>query len=125
MPYRYDAKGGGYSIDPKFFLPTGKIKLGNICKTYPICFENGTVLLEVNSLEKAKFILYAGKKGQYVSKMPKSEIAVKRAVRAYETYLNEIRDKLIKAFIARGCGKTIAEGLARQVFEEIDLPYSQ
>ena len=107
----------------EILLPTGKIKLGNICKAYPICMVNGTVLFEVNSLEKAKFILCAKKKDQYIIKMPKSEIVIKRAVWAYETYLKEIRDKLIKAFIARGCGKTIAESLARQVFEKIDLPY--
>ena len=33
-------------------LPSGKIKLGNIYKTYPICFENGTALLELDSLER-------------------------------------------------------------------------
>jgi len=88
-------------------------------KKVQICFESGMVILEFDSLEKAKYALYSRKKDQYVYKVPKSEIIVKRAVQKYEIYLKEIRNKLIKAFVERGADKTIAEGLAAQVFEEI------
>jgi len=109
-------------------LPGGKLKL-NFGKQVQICFENGTVLLEFNTLERAKYILYARKKGnppeagKYIYKVPKSEIVVKRAVQKYENYLKETRDKLIKAYAEKGADKIIAESLARQVFEDIDLPY--
>ena len=106
----------------------GKLKL-NFGKQVQICFENGTVLLEVGSLERAKYILYARKKGnppeagKYIYKVPKSEIVVKRAVQKYENYLKETRDKLIKAYAEKGTDKITAESLARQIFEEMDLPY--
>jgi len=102
-------------------VPGGKIKL-NFGKQVQICFENGTVLLEFSSLERAKYILYARKKGEYIIKVPKSEIVVKRAVQKYENYLKETRDKLIKAYAEKGADKITAESLARQIFEEIDLP---
>jgi hypothetical protein len=118
-------------------LPGGKLKL-NIGRKFEICSESGTVLLEfpseiasasgrashgASSLERAKYVLYARKEGQFIYKVPKSEIVVKKAVQKYENYLKEIRDKLIKAYLERGADKITAESLARQVFEEIDLPY--
>ena len=102
-------------------LPGGKLKL-NFGRKFEICSESGTVLLEFSSLERAKYILYARKKGEYIIKVPKSEIVVKRAVRKYENYLKETRDKLIKAYAEKGADKITAESLARQVFEEMDLP---
>jgi hypothetical protein len=99
----------------------GKIKL-NFGRKFEICSESGTVLLEFSSLERAKYILYARKKGEYIIKVPKSEIVVKRAVQKYENYLKETRDKLIKAYAEKGADKIIAESLARQVLEEIGLP---
>jgi hypothetical protein len=108
-------------------LPGGKIKL-NFGRKFEICSESGTVLLEFSSLERAKYILYARKEGnppeagKYIYKVPKSEIVVKRAVQKYENYLKETRDKLIKAYAEKGADKITAESLARQVFEEMDLP---
>jgi len=104
-------------------LPGGKLKL-NFGRKFEICSESGTVLLEFSSLERAKYILYARKKGnppeagKYIYKVPKSEIVVKRAVQKYENYLKETRDKLIKAYAEKGADKITAESLARQVFEE-------
>jgi hypothetical protein len=53
--------------------------------------------------------------------VPKIEIVVKRAVQKYEKYVEEIRDKLIKAYGEKGAERIIAESLAGQVFEEIGL----
>ena len=101
-------------------VPGGKLKL-KFEKKVQICFESGMVLLEFGSLERAKYILYARKKGQYVYKVPKSEIVVKRAVQKYEKYVEEMRDKLIKAYGEKGAERIIAERLAGQEFEEIGL----
>ena len=109
-------------------VPMGKLKL-NFGRKFEICSESGTVLLEFSSLERAKYILYARKEGnppeagKYIYKVPKSEIVVKRAVQKYENYLKETRDKLIKAYAEKGADKITAESLARQVLEEIGLPY--
>jgi hypothetical protein len=130
-------------------LPGGKLKL-KFEKKVQICFESGMVLWEFDSLERAKYILYARELvlrseptvpkrlrrpeattqsikdilpeiGQYVYKVPKSEIVVKRAVQKYEKYVEEMRDKLIKAYLERGAERIIAEKLAGQEFEEIGL----
>ena len=116
-------------------VPGGKLKL-KFEKKVQICFESGMVLLEfpseiasasgrashgASSLERAKYILYARKKGQYVYKVPKSEIVVKRAVRKYEKYVEEMRDKLIKAYGEKGAERIVAERLAGQEFEEIGV----
>jgi hypothetical protein len=101
-------------------VPGGKLEL-KFERKVQICFESGMVLLEFGSLERAKYILYARKKGQYVYKVPKSEIVVKRAVQKYEKYAGEMRDKLIKAYGEKGAERIIAERLAGQVFEEIGL----
>ena len=101
-------------------LPGGKLKL-KFEKKVQICFASGMVLWEFGTLERAKYILYAREKGQYVYKVPKSEIVVKRAVQKYEKYVEEMRDKLIKAYLERGAERIIAERLAGQEFEEIGL----
>ena len=77
------------------------------------------VLLEFDSYERAKYILYARKKEACVYKVPKSEIVVKRAVQKYEKYVEEMRDKLIKAYAEKGAERIIAESLAGQVFEKM------
>ena len=109
-------------------VPGGKLEL-KFERKVQICFcrkaspsgESGMVLLEFGSLERAKYILYARKKGQYVYKVPKSEIVVKRAVQKYEKYVEEIRDKLIKAYGEKGAERIVAERLAGEEFEEIGL----
>ena len=74
--------------------------------------------MEFGSLERAKYVLYSRKVGKYVYKVPKSEIAVKRAVAKYEKYRGEIREKLVKAFMARKVSRKAADGFAGIVFEE-------
>lgn len=105
----------------EILVPDGKLKIGDMKRTVQVCLENGAVILELSSLEKAKYVIYSRKKGQYVYKVPKSETVVKRAVAAYEKYSGEIRDKLIKAFIERKADKEAANCLAWQVLEELGL----
>ena len=103
-------------------LPAGRLKL-KMERKVQICFESGAVLMEFSSLERAKYVLYSRKirstsSGQAVYKVPKSEIAVKRAVARYEKYRAEIREKLVKAFMARNVERGAAEGFAGLVIEE-------
>lgn len=104
-------------------LPEGEVKL-NFGRKVEICSaKSGMVLMGFPSLERAKYLLYSRKKGQYVYKMPKNEIVVKRAVRDYEKYLKEIRENITKAFMARNANSSIADTLAREILKEINLPY--
>ena len=101
----------------EILLPAGRLKL-KMERKVQICFESGAVLMEFGSLERAKYVLYSRKVGKYVYKVPKSEIAVKRAVAKYEKYRGEIREKLVKAFMARKVSRKAADGFAGIVFEE-------
>ena len=132
-------------------LPGGKLKLNIGSKFEICFAKSGTVLLGFGTLERAKYILYSrehmlrSKKPtlpkqlqrpgaatqsvkdilpdirQYVYKVPKSEIVVKRAVQKYEKYAGEMREKLIKAYVEKGAERTVAESLVMMVFEEIGL----
>ncbi len=102
----------------EILLPDGKLQIGDMKKKVQIRSERGMTILEVDSLYKAKYVLYGRKKGKWVYKIPKDENAVKKAVKDYEKYIKEIKEKLKKAFIKRGADRTIAERLVMQVFEE-------
>ncbi|MFA5291524.1 MAG: hypothetical protein WC496_00665 [Phycisphaerae bacterium] len=78
----------------------------------------GDVLLEFDSLEQAKYLLYARRKEQCVYKLPKSKVVVKRAVEKYEKYIKEVKEELAKAFMRRGVKRELAEEFAKLVIEE-------
>jgi hypothetical protein len=98
-------------------LPEGKFEL-KIDKKIQIRPEKWPMPLEFDYFEAAKYVLYARKKGQCAYNLPKDETIVKKAVKKYETYLKEVRDKLVKAFMARNVDEELAEGFVKLVFEE-------
>jgi len=105
-------------------VPADKLRLGeNFFGKQQICLESGDSFMEVSSQERGKFIVYAKKKNEFVVKVPRSEIVVKKAVQEYENYLRELREEFIKAFIEQSGNVTMSENLTRQIFDEIDLPY--
>jgi hypothetical protein len=80
------------------------------------------MLMEIWGIEKAKYIVYGKGKGEYVVKVPDSEIVIKKAVKEYETYVRQIRDELYKAFMEKCGDHNMSENLAGQVLEENGLP---
>jgi len=100
-----------------------EIKLGEAgIGVQEICDGEGNHLMEVWGIEKAKYIVYGKGKGEYVVKVPKSEIVIKKAVKEYEIYVRQIRDELYKAFMEKCGDHNLSENLAGQVLEEYGLP---
>jgi hypothetical protein len=100
-----------------------EIKLGEAgIGVQEICDGEGNNLMEVWGIEKAKYIVYGKGKGEYVVKVPDSEIVIKKAVKEYETYVRQIRDELYKAFMEKCGDHNRSENLTGQVLEENGLP---
>ncbi len=96
-------------------MPEGKFEL-KIDKKVQIRPEKWPMPLEFDSFDKAKYVLYSRRKGPCVCNLPKDESIVKKAVQKYEKYLKKMRDKLVKAFMARNADRKLAEAMAGQVF---------
>jgi type I restriction-modification system DNA methylase subunit len=116
-------KGWGRIKCKEIGVPEGMLKLGaSFFDTHELCDEEGKHLMEVGSEEKGKFIVYAKKKDEFVIKMPESTVAIKKAVREYELYVKELRDKLYTAFMEKCGDHARSENLARRVLEDFGLP---
>lgn len=104
-------------------VPTDELKLGeSFFDKQEICDAEGQHVMEVSSLEKGKFIVYAKKKTEFVIKVPESSIIIKKAVQEYELYIKEKRKELYTAFIEQCGDHNRSENLTRQVFEDFGLP---
>jgi len=104
-------------------VPAGELKLGeSFFDTQEICNEEGQHVMEVGSEERAKFIVYAKRKDEFVIKVPESKIIIKKAVQEYEIYLKELSKDLYRAFMEKCGDHNRAENLTRQVFEDFGLP---
>jgi len=116
-------KGWGRIKCKEIGVPAGLLKLGGaFFERQEICDEEGIHLMEVGSEEEGKFIVYAKKKDELVIKVPESSVVIKKAVKDYELYVKELRDKLYTAFMEKCGDHSVAENLTRQVFEEYGLP---
>lgn len=104
-------------------VPAGELKLGeSFFDKQEICDAEGQHVMEVGSLEKGKFIVYAKKKDEFVIKVPESLLVIKKAVQDYEIYLKGIRSQLFKAIMEKCGDYNKSENLARKVFEDFGLP---
>ena len=100
-----------------------RIKLGERgMGVQEICDAEGNHLMEVQSIDKAKYIVYAKKKDEQVERVPDSEIVVKKAVKDYEIYARQIKEELYKAFMEKCGDHSLSENLTMQVLEEYGLP---
>jgi hypothetical protein len=116
-------KAGAKTKWEELGIAAEKIKLGEAgMGVQEICDGEGNHLMEVWGIEKAKYIVYGKGKGEYVVKVPDSEIVIKKAVKEYETYVRQIRDELYKAFMEKCGDHNMSENLAGQVLEENGLP---
>jgi len=116
-------KGWGRIECKEIGVPAGLLKLGGaFFDTQEICDGEGKHLMEVGSEIEGKFIVYAKKKDELVIKIPESIVAIKKAVKNYEFYIRELKDKLYTAFMDKCGDHNRSENLTRQVFEEYGLP---
>jgi type I restriction enzyme M protein len=104
-------------------VPAGALKLGgNFMGKQEVCDDEGEHLMEVESEEKGKFILYAKKRDELVIKVPERSIVIKKAVHDYEMYLRDLKQNLYTAFMEKCGDLSVSENLTRQVFEDFGLP---
>jgi hypothetical protein len=100
-----------------------KIKLGERGMwVQEICDAEGNHLMEVRSIEKAKYIVYAKQKDEQIVKVPDSAIVIKKAVKDYEIYARQIKEELYRAFMEKCGDHSLSENLTMQVLEEYGLP---
>ena len=100
-----------------------KIKLGERgIGVQEICDAEGNHLMEVQSIEKAKYIVYAKQKDEQIVKAPDSAIVIKKAVKDYEIYARQIKEELYRAFMEKCGDHSRSENLTMQVLEEYGLP---
>jgi hypothetical protein len=104
-------------------LPLGQLKLGEtgIC-VQEICDSEGNHVMEVESEERGKFIVYAKKKDEVIVKVPKNPIVMIKAIKDYEISLRELKAKLFTAFMEKCGDYGASENLTRQVLQEFSLP---
>jgi len=104
-------------------VPAGVLKLGgNFMGKQEICDDEGERLMEVESEEKGKFIVYAKKRDEFVIKVPERNIVIKKAVQDYEMYLRDLKQNLYTAFMEKCGDHSVSENLTQQVFEDFGLP---
>lgn len=105
-------------------VPAGILKLGeNFFDRQQICDQEGVHLMDVGSENEGKFIVYAKKKDEFVVKIPNRLTVIGKAVKDYEIYLKELKQKLYRAFMEKCGDHNLSENLTRQVFEDFNLHY--
>jgi len=104
-------------------IATEKIKLGEAgMGVQEICDAEGNHLMELRSIDKAKYIVYAKQKDNQIVKLPKSGIIIKKAIKDYEIYVREIKEELYKALMEKSGNHNLSENLARQILDDFGLP---
>ncbi|HBG27298.1 MAG: hypothetical protein A2Y10_12800 [Planctomycetes bacterium GWF2_41_51] len=94
-------------------LPDGETEL-KIENNIQICLKNGMVLAEFENYDMAKYLMYSKRKGEYIYNVPKDKNIVKRAVRKYEEYREELTAKFVTAFMGKNVSKKAAQAFAEQ-----------
>jgi type I restriction enzyme M protein len=100
-----------------------KIKLGEAgMGIQEICDNEGNHLMELRSIEKAKYIVYAKQKDNQIVSVPKSGIIIRKAIKEYEIYTHGIKEELYKALMEKSGNHNLSENLTQQILEEFGLP---
>lgn len=103
-------------------VPKEKIKLGHFFMGQQEVVAEDGFKYEAKSLEEAKFIVYSQKPDSFIVKIPKNEIALRKAVAAYERYVRGLKDKLFETFFNRTFNHQLAEQLTQAIMPELGLP---
>jgi type I restriction-modification system DNA methylase subunit len=116
-------KAGSKTEWEEIGIAAERIKLGERgIGVQEICDAEGNHLMEVRSIEKAKYIVYAKQKDEQIVKVPDSAIVIKKAVKDYEIYARQIKEELYRAFMEKCGDHNLSDNLTQQVLEEYGLP---
>jgi len=103
-------------------VPKEKMKLGHFFMGLQEVVSEGGYKHEAKNLEEAKFIVYSQKPDTFIIKIPKNKIALSKAVKDYERYVKNLKDKFFETFFNRVLDHQLAERLTQTVTEELGLP---
>ena len=79
------------------------------------------MVLEVMSVEEAKYIVYAKGEEDLLVKVPADRIVMKKTVQDYELYLRDIREKLYRSFMTQSGDHTLSKNLTAKVLEDFGI----
>jgi type I restriction enzyme M protein len=103
-------------------VPGEPLKLGaHFMGTQEVISDKG-FRYQAQSVEEAKFIVYAVKAGIYLLKVPNNKSALSQAVIKYERYLRQLKDEFFEVFFQRTHDHKLADMLTNQIFEDLGLP---
>ncbi len=106
----------------KISIPQEPLKLGEYFLGEQEVVSGGGFKYQAQSLDEAKFILYAPRPNSFIIEIPTDKIIVQKAVDAYEKYLKKLKDEFFKTFSFRTHDLKQADNFTQQVFEELGLP---
>ncbi len=99
-------------------VPDEPLKLGKFFFGRQELLLEGGLKYEAASIAEAKFIMYSQKPNGYLIKIPEDNVCVKKAIDAYERYIEGIKTELFQAFFARTHDHKLADTLAIRVMEK-------
>lgn len=102
-------------------LPNEPLRLGSYFLGQQEVSSDSGFKYIANSLEEAKFIIYAQRQDSFIVKIPEQALVVIKAVDDYERYIKDLKAKLFEAFFRRTQNHKQADILAMQVVEELDI----
>ena len=80
-------------------IPVETLLLGNeLFGSYEIIKTDGTPVLQVDSIQKAKYINYARRKRSGTIRIPKDESLIIQAVEKYDAYLDSLLQEITEEF---------------------------
>jgi hypothetical protein len=103
-------------------FPKELLKLGDHFIGFQEVIGESGFRFDAANLEEAKFIIYSHAPDNYLIKIPNNKQTLTKAVRDYERYLKNLKDKLFEAFFNRTHDHKLSDALTQQAFEECGLP---
>jgi len=98
-----------------------QLKLGNyFLGTQEVISDSG-FSYKASTVEEARYMIYAQKPNVYIVRIPKHEIAIRKAVAKYEKYLKDLKNFFFKTFFERTHDHKLAETLTQKVFDNLSL----
>jgi hypothetical protein len=103
-------------------VPAEKLRLGkDFFGQMPIETDSG-FKYDCNSIEDAKFVVYAQHPNEYIVKVPTDIKVVEQAILDYEKYLTETKEELYETIMERVMDTNQADVLVTEIWQKLNLP---
>jgi len=85
---------------------------------FEVIDEDGNVIHEADSLDAARYIVCSYKANEHVIRIPKSRVAITKAITEYERYINGIHEKLVQRAFSATQDHDMADRIALELLRE-------